>query len=69
MTKLIRMSWFKLERYFEDIFNRIDKIHREQTARIFLLAITAILPFPVLSLHYLSMESADKDYAIHMEVS
>jgi hypothetical protein len=63
------MSWFKLERYFEDIFNRIDKIHREETARIFLLAITAIRPFPVLSLHYLGMEATNKDYAIHMELS
>jgi hypothetical protein len=63
------MSWFKLERYFEDIFNRIDKIHREETARIFLLAITAFRPFPVLSLHYLGMEASNKDYAIHMEIS
>jgi hypothetical protein len=59
----------ELEKYFEDILNRIDKIHQEETARIFLIAVTALQPFPLLSLQYLSMEAADTDYAIQMELS
>jgi len=59
----------ELEKYFEDILDRIDKIHREETARIFLVAVTAVRPFPMLSLHYLRMEAADPDYAIHMPLS
>ncbi|PMD42737.1 hypothetical protein L207DRAFT_553693 [Hyaloscypha variabilis F] len=59
----------ELEKYFEDILDRIDKIHQEETARIFLVAVTAIQPFPLISLHYLSMEAADTDYAIHMTLS
>jgi len=59
----------ELEKYFEDILDRIDKIHQEEAARIFLVAVTAIQPFPLLSLHYLSMEAADTDYAIHMAPS
>jgi hypothetical protein len=59
----------ELERYFENIIDRIDRIHREEAARIFLVAVTAVQPFSLLSLHYLSMEAADKDYALHMEPS
>jgi hypothetical protein len=59
----------ELERYFESILDHIDKIHREESARIFWVAVTAVKPFPLLSLHYLSMESANKDYAIQLESS
>ncbi|KAH8752602.1 hypothetical protein BGZ57DRAFT_95902 [Hyaloscypha finlandica] len=58
----------ELESYFEDIIDRIDRIHSEETARIFLVAVTAVQPFPLLSLSYLSMEATDKDYAIRMEL-
>jgi len=58
----------ELERYFENIIDRIDRIHREETARIFLVAVTAVQPFPLFSLSYLSMEATDKDYAIRMEL-
>jgi hypothetical protein len=58
----------ELERYFENIIDRIDRIHREETARIFLVAITAVQPFPLFSLSYLSMEATDKDYAIRMKL-
>lgn len=59
----------ELEGYFGDTIDRIDKIHREETARIFLLAVTAVKPFPLLSLKYLSMEADDQDYALKMEFS
>jgi hypothetical protein len=58
----------ELENYFENIIDRIDRIHREETARIFLVAVTAIQPFPLFSLSYLSMEATDKDYAIRMKL-
>ena len=58
----------ELERYFENIIDRIDRIHGEETARIFLVAVTAVQPFPLFSLSYLSMEATDKDYAIRMEL-
>ena len=57
----------ELEEYFQNILNRIDKIHQQETARIFLVAVTAIRPVLLLSLHFLSMEQADKDYAIQMK--
>ena len=54
----------ELEKYYEDILDRIDKIHQQETARIFLVAVTAIQPVPLLSLHYLSMEAVYPNYAI-----
>lgn len=59
----------ELEKYFQNIINRIDKIHHEETARIFLVAVTAVQPFPLLGLKYLSMEADDRDYAFKVEFS
>ncbi|KUJ09979.1 uncharacterized protein LY89DRAFT_689860 [Mollisia scopiformis] len=58
----------ELEKYFENIISRIDKIHREETARIFLVAVTVIQPLPIFYLHCLAAEIIDKDYAIHMDI-
>lgn len=59
----------ELEKYFANMIDRIDKIHREETARIFLVNVEAAAPAPLFSLKYLSMEATDPDYAFKMEMS
>lgn len=58
----------ELEKYFEDIICRIDKIHRQETARIFLVALTSSWPLPVLAFEYLSREAEDPEYAVTAEI-
>ncbi|KAE9369265.1 hypothetical protein N431DRAFT_469190 [Stipitochalara longipes BDJ] len=57
----------ELEKYFENIIDRIDRIYREETSRIFLVAITSVQPFPLLYLHCLNMEMANENYALEMK--
>ncbi|KAF2501406.1 hypothetical protein BU16DRAFT_569487 [Lophium mytilinum] len=59
----------ELEKYFEDILGRIDKIYREETAMIFLTAVEAVRPFPVLALKYLHMEHESPDFALKLAMS
>jgi hypothetical protein len=59
----------ELEKYFENIINRIDKIHRAETARIFLVAVEAVQPLPIVAFKYLSMEQEDPSYAINSPVT
>ncbi|KAF2194685.1 hypothetical protein K469DRAFT_734449 [Zopfia rhizophila CBS 207.26] len=59
----------ELEKYFESILGRIDKIHREETARIFRTAVEAVRPLPVLAFKYLGMEQEDPEYFLNVEVS
>ncbi len=58
----------ELEKYFANILDRVDKIHREETARIFLMTVTAVQPVPLLSLKYLNMEITDPYYAFKLEI-
>jgi hypothetical protein len=58
----------ELEAYFANIIERIDKIHQEETAKIFLIAVEAISTFPALGLKYLIMEKADPSYALKMPI-
>lgn len=59
----------ELEKYFENILSRIDKIHRQETAQIFLIAVEAVRPLPVLALKYLGRENEDSDYALSLNVA
>lgn len=59
----------ELEGYFSNIMGRIDKIHREETAKIFLVAVEAVQPIPLLSLKYLNAEAEDRDYALKLEMA
>jgi hypothetical protein len=59
----------ELEKYFASILDRIDKIHRKETARIFLVACEALQPIPLISLKYLVMEIDDVDYALKLEIA
>jgi hypothetical protein len=54
----------ELEKYFENILGRIDRIHREETAKIFLIAVESVRPLPVLAFKYLIMEQDDPNYSI-----
>ncbi len=57
----------ELEEYFANILDRIDKICRNETAKI-LMAVHAVQPIPLLSLKFLSMEAEDRDYALKLAV-
>lgn len=54
----------ELEEYFANILSRIDRIYLEETARIFLIAVEAVRPLPVLAFKYLTMEQDDSEYAV-----
>jgi hypothetical protein len=54
----------ELEKYFANILDRIDKIHREESARIFSVVAQALRSVPLLSMKFLSAEASDPDYAI-----
>jgi hypothetical protein len=58
----------ELEAYFANIIERIDKIHQEETAKIFLIAVKAVSTFPALGLKYLIMEKEDPSYALKMPI-
>ena len=59
----------ELELYFADTLNRIDRHFLEETAEIFLLAITAVGPVSVFAFEYLDRERKDTEYAINMHIS
>lgn len=53
-----------LEEFFEKILGRIEKIFREETARIFLLAVEAVRPLPLLSLKLSIDKTQDPEFDI-----
>jgi hypothetical protein len=59
----------ELEQYFANIIDRIDKFHREETAKIFLVAMEAPNPIPLLCLKYLSKEDEDPGHAFKLEIA
>ncbi|KAH7138017.1 hypothetical protein B0J11DRAFT_475230 [Dendryphion nanum] len=58
-----------LHAYFKVMMERIDKIHRQETARIFLVALEAVSPLPILSLPYIRMEISNPDYVYQIPSS
>ncbi|CAP96924.1 hypothetical protein EN45_081780 [Penicillium chrysogenum] len=58
----------ELNEYFSRIMDRIDPFFRVDTARIFLIAVESVRPFPLFSLSFLKHESRDRDYALNMQV-
>jgi hypothetical protein len=58
----------ELEDYFANILSRIDRIHRQETARIFLIAVDAVGPLPIQAFQFLHMEEENPDYAIDLSV-
>ncbi|PMD63535.1 uncharacterized protein K444DRAFT_626616 [Hyaloscypha bicolor E] len=58
----------ELEKYFASIIERIDKIHREETAKIFRITVDAVTPIPALGLQYLLVEQEDPEYALKMQI-
>ncbi|KAH8745708.1 hypothetical protein BGZ57DRAFT_936187 [Hyaloscypha finlandica] len=58
----------ELEKYFTSIIERIDKIHREETAKIFRITVDAVKPIPALGLQYLLVEQEDPEYALKMPI-
>lgn len=53
----------ELEKYFADILDRIDRVYREETAKIFLLVVEALRPIPLLFLSFLDMEGSRQSFA------
>jgi hypothetical protein len=58
----------ELEKYFADIIDRIDKIHQEESAKIFLMTVKAEGPIPAIALKCLAMEQADSEYALKIQI-
>lgn len=59
----------ELEKYFEDILDRIEKFHVEEAAKIFLVAVEAPRPLPVLAFKFLLEEARDPHFAIVGSIS
>lgn len=57
----------ELEQFFENIMKRIDKIHKAESAQIFLLTTTAVRPLSILSLDALHTYD-DAAYALNMSI-
>ena len=53
-----------LESYFKRIFDRVDKAHRTESAKVFLLTIHAIQPLSIACYHYLEKEHREPGYAL-----
>ena len=53
-----------LESYFKRIFDRVDKAHRTESAKVFLLTIHAIQPLSIACYHYLEKEHREAGYAL-----
>ena len=53
-----------LESYFKRIFDRVDKAHRTESAKVFLLTIHAIQPLSIVCYHYLEKEHREPGYSL-----
>ncbi|KAJ0422231.1 hypothetical protein BJY00DRAFT_311293 [Aspergillus carlsbadensis] len=56
-----------LEEFFKRMLSSIDKVYREQTARIFLVMVDADNSLPLLAFHCLEQEQSDEQYALTAE--
>ena len=57
-----------LESYFRHMFDTIEDVYKEQTARVFLVCTEALNPPSVLTSLFLDNERADPDYALKANV-
>lgn len=58
-----------LEKYFEQIISKIDKLYHDEMARIFLAALEGVQPLPLLAFSLLVRELSDPDYATSATIS
>jgi hypothetical protein len=58
-----------LEEFFKRIMSTIDKVYREQTAKIFLIMIDAENSLPALSFSYLEKEETDEQYPFQRAIA
>ncbi|KAL2872593.1 uncharacterized protein BJX67DRAFT_376398 [Aspergillus lucknowensis] len=58
-----------LEEFFKRILSNVDKVYREQTAKIFLVMIEAGRPLPALAFYFLEQEEIDKEYALNARLA
>jgi hypothetical protein len=56
----------ELNQYFARIMERIDPFFREDTARIFLIAIDSVRPFPLYAMKFLERDSKYENYALDL---
>jgi len=54
-----------LKKVFQRIFDSVESVYREQMARIFQVAMSAVQPLPVLAYALLDTEKKNSDYALH----
>ena len=57
-----------LESYFMRIFDRVDKAHRTESAKVFLLTIHAVQPLSVACYRYLEKEHREPGYALEAAI-
>lgn len=57
-----------LESYFQGIFDRIDRVHRTESAKVFLLTTHAVQPLSVACYRYLEREHSEPGYALERAV-
>ena len=53
-----------LESYFRRIFDKVDKAHRMESAKVFLVTIHAVQPLSIACYHYLEQEHREPGYAL-----
>ncbi len=57
-----------LESYFKGIFDRIDRVHRTESAKVFLLTTHAVQPLSVACYRYLEKEHSEPGYALERAI-
>lgn len=57
-----------LESYFRRIFDRVDKAHRTESAKVFLLTTHAVQPLSVACYRYLEQEHREPGYALEAPI-
>ena len=57
-----------LESYFKQIFDRVDKAHRTESAKVFLLTTHAVQPLSVACYRYLEKEHREPGYALEASI-
>ncbi|KAL3454592.1 hypothetical protein BJX65DRAFT_301228 [Aspergillus insuetus] len=58
-----------LEEFFKRILSTVDKVYREQTAKIFLVMVQAKEQLPILAFHYLEQEETKQEYATELDAA
>ena len=57
-----------LESYFRRIFDKVDKAHRTESAKVFLVTIHAVQPLSIACYHYLEQEHREPGYALERAI-